>query len=70
MYDVEYISSSGLLLSFRQERANVNDEQYQLLSSSYDCFHKFYAKWLRALPYAKRFDQKVSFLFDKPDLKK
>ncbi|CAF4710669.1 unnamed protein product, partial [Rotaria sp. Silwood2] len=52
------------------EHANLDTDQYRLLSSSYDRFQKFYNRWLREVPYAKRFDQKISFLYDKPDLKK
>ncbi|CAF1482756.1 unnamed protein product [Adineta steineri] len=52
------------------EHANVNNDEYQLLSSSYNRFQKFYNRWLHEVPYNKRFDQKISFRFDKPDLKK
>ncbi|CAF3360101.1 unnamed protein product [Rotaria socialis] len=52
------------------EHANVDNEQYRLLSSSYNRFQKFYNRWLSEVSYAKRFDQKVSFVYDKPDLKK
>ncbi|CAF1021917.1 unnamed protein product [Rotaria sordida] len=52
------------------EHANVDTDQYRLLSSSYDRFQKFYNRWLHEVPYSKRFDQKISFLYDKPDLKK
>ncbi|CAF1118895.1 unnamed protein product [Adineta ricciae] len=52
------------------ERANIDDEQYRLISSSYDRFQKYYSKWLNEISYSKRFDQKISFRFKKPDLKK